>query len=70
MTPPTVAELREEVARLERARDEVAESALQLTDDEVGAENLAEDMAEVERELQLAQARLDRALVGAEPTEK
>lgn len=65
MTPaqPTVAELREEIARLERAREEISESALQLTDDdEVGAENLAEDAAEVERELQLAQERLDRAI--------
>ena len=63
MTPPTVAELRAAIAGLERAREEIAESALQLQDDdEVGAENLAEDMAEVERELQLAQGRLDRAL--------
>ena len=70
MTPAqlTIAELRATIADLERSREEIVESALQLQDDdEVGAENLAEDMAEVERELQLAQARLDRALAEGRP---
>lgn len=65
MTPAelTVAELRAAIASLECARDEIAESALRLRDDdEAASENLAEDMAEVERELQITQARLDRAL--------
>lgn len=54
MTPPTVAELRAEIVRLKRAREEIAESVLQLQD----------DMAEVEHKLRLEQARLDRALAG------
>lgn len=60
---PTVSELREDVARLERQREELAEAALRLRDDDdVAAENLVEDMLDIGRELECAQARLCEAL--------